>query len=340
MPVLERAVGQNSGSFEVYSRDAIVRNLEALESNWKWTVPAVHDSDYPFKFSKQSLESTFIAFAENTEALQGVARRDMPRVSILFVLAGEIEVYDGRTFKTLRIPANYVASVNGRTGKKLTISPKSAWLWFQVPEAVLRQSFEELTGKPYMQEFVLLPTSFCQGGAHGLYQTLRQAENELRVASSETLPMLAGAYKQLALIKLFAKLPHNLTDAFNDNAHNNAPRQLLKAEAHMRKNLHDAVSLKDLANAANCSTRALQRMFYLYRGDTPMGILCNYRLAAAHDLIEAGKAESITDLAMSFQFSNPGRFSVLYKSAYGFSPSSALRFSREALRFSREKDRG
>jgi transcriptional regulator GlxA family with amidase domain len=87
--------------------------------------------------------------------------------------------------------------------------------------------------------------------------------------------------------------------------------------------------LEDLAHAASCSPRALQRMFKTYRGDTPMGILCNYRLAAAHGTIKGGQAESITDLAMSLQFSNPGRFSVLYKHAYGFSPSSILRFTRE-----------
>lgn len=333
MTMLGGVVEQCIGSFEVYSRDAIVRNLETLEPNWKWTVPAEQDGDYSFKFNKQALQSTFITSAEHAAALEGVTRRDVPRVSIIFVLAGEVGVYDRRTVKTLRIPANCVASINDRVGKRLNMSPKSAWLSFQVPEAVLRQNFEELTGEPYVQEFALPPTSFRQGDAQGLYQTLRQAERELKVARPEERLMLAKAYKQLALIKLFTKLPHNLADAFDHSVRKNAPRQLLKAEAYMRENLHNAISLEDLANAAGCSARALQRMFRFYRSDTPMGILCNYRLAAAHGAIKAGQAESITDLAMSLQFSNPGRFSVLYKSAYGFSPSSTLRFSRQ-------KDRG
>ncbi|MGV2184578.1 helix-turn-helix domain-containing protein [Rhizobium rhizogenes] len=75
--------------------------------------------------------------------------------------------------------------------------------------------------------------------------------------------------------------------------------------------------------------QAVARMLHTYRKDTPMGMLCNYRLAAAHGAIKGGQAESITDLAMSVQFSNPGRFSALYKSTYGFSPSSSFHFARE-----------
>lgn len=96
----------------------------------------------------------------------------------------------------------------------------------------------------------------------------------------------------------------------------------------MRGNLSSPVTLEDLAGAAGCRPRALQRLFRTYRGDSPMGILRNYRLAAAHSAIRAGRTTSIAELAMSLQFFNPGRFSALYKSAYGISPSSTLRFAR------------
>lgn len=329
MTILGRVVEQCIGSFEVYSRDAIVRNLGDFEPNWKWTVPPDQGGDYSFKFNRQPLQSAAIISGEHSCHLEGVAKRDMSRVSIIFVLAGEVEVHDRRTHKTLRISANCVASVSDRMGKRLNIKSRSSWLVFQLPEAVLRKHFEELTGKPYVQEFVLPPISFRQGDAQGLYQTLRQAEKDLKTARPAERAMLAKAYKELALVKLFAKLPHNLADAFGRGVLKTAPRQLLKAEAYMRDNLRNAVTLEDLANAAGCSSRALQRMFRTYRQDTPMGILCNYRLAAAHGAIKDGQAESITDLAMSLQFSNPGRFSVLYKSAYGFSPSSILRFARK-----------
>jgi AraC-like DNA-binding protein len=325
----QKVIDQYIGSFEAFSREAIIRHLDALGGSWKWTVPAEESGDYAFQIDRQPLQSTSIVHAAHSSGLEGMVTHDIPRVCIAFVLAGEIEIYDRRTRQTSRISADQVASIKGRVGRQLRIKPHSSWLVFQIPESELQRHFEELTGKPYVQEFSIPPTSFRKGDAHGLYQTLRQAEEDLKAANPAERAMLARAYKELALIKLFAKLPHNLTDAFNQGMLKEAPRQLLKAEAFMRNNLHNQVTLENLANAAGCSSRALQRMFHTYRGDSPIAILCHYRLAAAHGALKGGLAESITDLAMSLQFSNPGRFSALYKSAYGFSPSSELRNARK-----------
>ncbi|MFB9948278.1 helix-turn-helix transcriptional regulator [Rhizobium puerariae] len=291
-------------------------------------MPQDDSGDYSFKMDRQPVEAASIVSAEHSARLEAVVKRDVPRVSIMFLLAGGLEVQSRRSRKVQRVAANQVASIDESAGNRISIQSRSSWFSLRIPTTMLREHFEELTGAPYVQEFALPPINFRQGDAQGLYQTLRQAEKDLKLARPAERVMLAKAYKQLVLAKLFAKLPHNLADAFGRAALKEAPRQLLKAEAFMRDNLRNAVMLEDVANAAGCSSRALQRMFRIYRGDTPMGILCNYRLAAAHGAIKGGQAESITDLAMSLQFSNPGRFSVLYKSAYGLSPSSNLRFAR------------
>ncbi|WP_234705044.1 helix-turn-helix transcriptional regulator [Sinorhizobium meliloti] len=266
---------------------------------------------------------------EHSVGIGAVARRNTARVSIYFVLAGAMGISDRTARTVLSIPANHVASACESSGKRLAIEPHSSWLAFHIPEPTLRRHFEDLTGRPYVQEFVLPPISFREGDGLGLYQTLRQAEEDLSSASSEERPRLAKAYQQLALEKLIAKTPHNLAEAFGRGTLSDAPTPLLKAEAFMRENLANPITIDDLAGAAGCSPRALQRMFRSYRGDSPIGILCSYRLAAAHGAIRAGRTASISDLAMSLQFSNPSRFSVLYKCAYGCSPSSALRFARD-----------
>ncbi len=317
------------GSFEAFSRDAIVQHLDAFGSNWKWTVPREESGDYVFHIARQPLQSTSIVHAAHSSRLDGVVVHDVSQVCIVFVLAGEVEIYDRRARQASSISAGQVASIKGKAGRQLHIEPHSSWLVFQVPESKLRRYFEELTGKPYVQEFALQPTDFRKSDTQGLYHTLRHAEEDLKAATPAERALLARAYKELALIKLFATLPHNLKDAFDRGALGAAPRQLLKAEAFLRDNLYNPVTLKGIANAAGCSSRALQRMFHTYRARTPMGILCNYRLAAAHGTLKSGLAESITDLAMSLQFSNPGRFSVLYRSVYGLSPSSELRNARK-----------
>ncbi len=319
---------QYIGSFEANSRDAIIRHLNSLGDHWKWTVPPQENGAYVFQISRQPLQSAFIVHVVHSSGLEGMATFDIPRVCIVFVLAGEIEIYDRRTRQTSRILANHLAAIKGRMGMQLRISPRSSWLLFQIPESKLRQHFEALTGKPYAQEFALTPTCFRQDDTQGLYQTIRQAEEDLKATSPAERAMLARAYKELSLIKLFSKLPHNLADSFDRSMVEAAPRQLLKAETFMRENLYNSVTLEDLANAAGCSTRALQRMFRTYRTETPMTILRNYRLAAARGALKSGLVESITDLAMSLGFSNPGKFSMLYRRAYGLSPSSDLRNAR------------
>ncbi|MGV2187337.1 helix-turn-helix transcriptional regulator [Rhizobium rhizogenes] len=327
--MLQKVVDQYIGSFEAFSRDEIVRHLDALGSNWRWTVPPEESGDYALQIARQPLQSTSIVHAAHSSRLDGLVMQDISRVCIVFVLAGEVEIYDRRMRQASRISAGQVASIKGKVGGQLHIKPHSSWLMFQIPESKLRQYFEELTGEPYIQEFALKPTDFRKSDAQGLYHTLRRAEEDLKAATPAERALLARAYKELALIKLFATLPHNLKDAFDRGTLGAAPRQLLKAEAFLRDNLYNPVTLKEIANAAGCSSRALQRMFHTYRADTPMGMLCNYRLAAAHGALKSGLAESITDLAMSLQFSNPGRFSVLYRSVYGLSPSSDLRNARK-----------
>ncbi|WP_246807211.1 helix-turn-helix transcriptional regulator [Ensifer sp. ENS05] len=314
--------------FEAHTLDGILRILDNAEPNWRWTAPSsCQAGKCSLKFGRKNLHTSSITSAEHSVGLQAVARRNSGLISIYFMLEGGLEVGDRRSRRLSFIPAGHVAST-GNSAKRLSIEPGSAWLAFHIPETVLRQRFESLTGSPYLREFELPPTNFSQGDAQRLYQALRMAEQDLDFTSAGERPMLERAHQQLVLAKLFAKMPHNLADDVVQRTPADAPTQLLNAEAFMRNNLTNPITIDDLANAAGCSPRALQRMFRSYRGDSPIGTLCHYRLAAAHSVIKTGRAESITELALSLQFSNPSRFSVLYKIAYGVSPSSNLRFAR------------
>jgi AraC-like DNA-binding protein len=325
------------GNFDVHSRDAIARHLKAFGANWNWAVLPVESGDYCLQLSRQPLQSAFIVYAAHSSGFKATATHDISRVCIIFMLAGAAEVYDRRSRQTLNISANQVAVIRSLPGTQLHLKPLSSWLVLQIQEARLQHHFEEFTGQPYTRKFMLAPTSFRDGDVQSLYQTLREAEMDLKTALPAERSILARAYKALVLAKLFVTVPHNLTRALDHQKLKDAPRQVLNAEAFMRASLHKPIRLKDLAKAAGCSSRALQRMFHKYRGATPMAILCGYRLAAAQGVIEQGLIESITDLAMDFQFSSLGRFSALYRRAYGANPSTDLRNARnrkEAASFS------
>ena len=102
-------------------------------------------------------------------------------------------------------------------------------------------------------------------------------------------------------------------------------QQLALAEEFIRNNICNSVSISDIANAAGINIRALQRLFRKYRGATPIQILLNGRIAAAHEIICSGKATSVRELAAKLHFSNPGRFSKLYRKTYSAVPSVQIR---------------
>ncbi|UXN58095.1 helix-turn-helix transcriptional regulator [Phyllobacterium zundukense] len=102
-------------------------------------------------------------------------------------------------------------------------------------------------------------------------------------------------------------------------------QQLALAEEFIRNNICNFVSISDIANAAGVNIRALQRLFRKYRGATPIQVLLNSRIAAAHEIIYSGKATSVRELAAKLHFSNPGRFSKLYRKTYSVVPSEHIR---------------
>ena len=102
-------------------------------------------------------------------------------------------------------------------------------------------------------------------------------------------------------------------------------QQLALAEEFIRNNICNSVSISDIANAAGVNIRALQRLFRKYRGATPIQVLLNGRIAAAHEIICSGKATSVRELAAKLHFSNPGRFSKLYRKTYSAVPSEQIR---------------
>lgn len=102
-------------------------------------------------------------------------------------------------------------------------------------------------------------------------------------------------------------------------------QQLALAEEFIRNNICNSVSISDIANATGVNIRALQRLFRKYRGATPIQVLLNGRIAAAHEIICSGKATSVRELAAKLHFSNPGRFSKLYRRTYSVVPSEQIR---------------
>ncbi|MCP5082409.1 MAG: AraC family transcriptional regulator [Alphaproteobacteria bacterium] len=133
-------------------------------------------------------------------------------------------------------------------------------------------------------------------------------------------PISNANFKSYLNTVLLSSLPHNYSHLLNSNRPNAVPRSVKRAEEYMRELCAGPITIEQLAGAAGCSPRALHVAFKTFRGTTPMAVLCDFRLEAAHNEIikEMG---TVTDIAGKYGFSNAGRFAKQYAQKFGQKPS-------------------
>jgi transcriptional regulator GlxA family with amidase domain len=99
-----------------------------------------------------------------------------------------------------------------------------------------------------------------------------------------------------------------------------------EAEAWLRENLTEPLTIPDLCLAVNASERTLHSAFREHLGTTPKLHLKALRLAAAHDeLRRAMGGTRISDVALRWGFLHFGWFSHDYRQFFGETPSATLR---------------
>ncbi len=241
----------------------------------------------------------------------------------IFIVSGLVESHNTQTHVSTVLRAGSAGVITNHASTILKLGRGCRWLAFRVPLSLVRSQFGIWSRKFCFQtpKFSTVP-DFHNHPVSGLYQTL---ELLLVKRGEGERSLLDASYEQLLMTQLYAMAPHNLNGG-NASFQSPCPRQLRYAEDFMRNNLYVSIAINDIARAAGCSTRTLQRIFRHFRDATPIQILCRYRIAEAHDLMVSGKARTVTDVAANLQFSNPARFAVMYREAYGQKPSAVIRF--------------
>ncbi len=105
-------------------------------------------------------------------------------------------------------------------------------------------------------------------------------------------------------------------------------KQILSgAKAYIDAHLASHLTVPDIARAARTSNRTLHRVLLHEEGLTPMAFVTQERLNAARRALFAADREGtrVTDIAFAHGFYHMGRFSLLYRDAFGESPSVTLR---------------
>jgi transcriptional regulator GlxA family with amidase domain len=98
-----------------------------------------------------------------------------------------------------------------------------------------------------------------------------------------------------------------------------------RAEEFIRTHARQPIALHELAEAAGCSVRSLQLGFRQFRNATPVEAILHARLDAVRQALISGRVKgTVTAVALEFGFTNPGRFSRLYRTRFGESPARLL----------------
>jgi AraC-like DNA-binding protein len=102
-------------------------------------------------------------------------------------------------------------------------------------------------------------------------------------------------------------------------------RQVIeRVDAWIRAHAVQPISLDELRAVAGVSARTLQEACLAHWGQTPIELVASRRLEIARSLLSSGRAPTVTAAALHSGFSHLGRFSVVYKRAFGESPSDTL----------------
>lgn len=100
-----------------------------------------------------------------------------------------------------------------------------------------------------------------------------------------------------------------------------------RAQTYMKAHMGEPISIPDVARAAAVSVRGLQMAFQRELTSSPLLHLRELRMTRARTLLGSARqgATTVSGVARGLGYSNLGRFSAHYRSAFGESPSTTLR---------------
>lgn len=138
--------------------------------------------------------------------------------------------------------------------------------------------------------------------------------------------VIASAARLLAAVTLTAFPNTAVTDPAIEDRRDAHPETLRRAVTFIDEHAHTDISVADVAAAAHVTIRAVQLAFRRHLDTTPTDYLRRVRLEHARDdLIAADPAaQTVTAVAFRWGFHSSSRFAMMYRGAYGVTPSQTL----------------
>ncbi len=127
---------------------------------------------------------------------------------------------------------------------------------------------------------------------------------------------------QRELSSIFESIFSNFEDlpkSENTRIQINAQVRLQKMLSYIYEHYAEAVTLEDIAGAANISRSEAGRCFNAYMDCSPVDVLIRYRLQTAHRLLSE-KTLTLREISSACGFNSVNYFSRRFRQAYGYTP--------------------
>jgi len=161
-----------------------------------------------------------------------------------------------------------------------------------------------------------------------LIEAVGTGMHDNRIRSEKSMALLGESIVRL----IFLNFRHGLSNRVRRHHMDATSRQIMEAVDFMHANMHQPMTLSEVAEATGMSVRSLQYGFRRFRNITPLGYLREIRLEAAQaELSSPLNRLSIKDVALKWGFTHMGHFAARYRAAFGETPSETARSGRAGV---------
>jgi len=274
-----------------------------------------------------------------------ISEAGVPDYCLTSVSRGILEFQGGGGLGSSMEPINVSEATGviyrGQPGTQLRAAEDHKRLAVWIPARTLQQRLAALLGEPPKGDLEFVGRIEWEAATgQAIRRQLRLLTEELASPHSFALSRVARqSFTDLLLYSLLQVSPHNYTDHIGRTTGSPVPRTIHRAEAFVRAHTGQPIALHEVTEAAGCSLRALQLSFRRFRDKTLTAVIRQARLEAVQQALNQGEIGEITigEVAHRYGFTNPSRFSSLYRATFGISPGESLR--RHPLRRVLTKDR-
>ena len=243
----------------------------------------------------------------------------LPSIGDAFITTGQGELHSRPGWATI---------VEGRRTEGARIHGPRRSVSMYIEESKLVGRLASLLERPVCGSLDIHPNIDLTTGAGQVLKHLVEAAScgIMGSAPLRQSPLALTNLCEALTCLLLESIPHRFSAELLRPAALPAPWHVKRAIDFMRAHLADPISVEDIALAATVSERSLQEGFRRFKMTTPMAYLRTLRLAAARlDLLNDDLQPTIAAVALKWGFSHLGRFSAVYRAAYGEHPSETVR---------------